>query len=531
MRILIVDDEPRHLRGMVNLIGRLRPEDQVVAAKDGLSAMELVKAHSPEAILTDIRMPGMDGLEFLERLKVEGIKTRVVMVSAYNLFEYAQKAVRHGAFDYLLKPVEIEKITEVLSRIDLQLTAEQQQYREAEELQHRLKLASSAYLSRLILSWLNGSAAPEELEELNRYEWLRESGVAVYSELKHRRDSGEQQDSGSFVRSLEHAWSEWGEAITVPLSGMMEDGVQAAVTLITLEALTQGKREEARFIAQSLAAEWVHAGQLVHGIGPQCHSLLAEAPRSYLAARTANSYNFYDFRQGLLFADELISTPGAGAPDWGRLYDALKMDDATLVQEVCAEIVYQLADAGQASPMLLKEQASLMLLQIRSDHQDILDKKTGQMLTDTATMLIRSCRSYQELMTKLNHALREAHLALSLSRQDKSEVVIAECLGWIQGHTKENLTLERAAEHFHFNPSYFSTLIKNRTGKTFSEHVTAVRMKRAKELLAAEQFRVYEISLECGFQDTKYFCRVFKKYHGMSPKAYKHALSQRKREA
>ncbi|NOU82871.1 response regulator [Paenibacillus sp. LMG 31459] len=531
VRILIVDDEPRHLRGMVNLIGRLRPEDQVVAAKDGLSAMELVKAHSPEAILTDIRMPGMDGLEFLERLKVEGIKTRVVMVSAYNLFEYAQKAVRHGAFDYLLKPVEIEKITEVLSRIDLQLTAEQQQYREEEELQHRLKLASSAYLSRLILSWLNGSAAPEELEELNRYEWLRESGVAVYSELKHRRDSGEQQDSGSFVRSLEQAWSRWGEAITVPLSGMMEDGVQAAVTLITLEALTQGKREEARFIAQSLAAEWVHAGQLVHGIGPQCHSLLAEAPRSYLAARTANSYNFYDFRQGLLFADELISTPGAGAPDWGRLYDALKMDDAALVQEVCAETVYQLADAGQASPMLLKEQASLMLLQIRSDHQDILDKKTGQMLTDTATMLIRSCRSYQELMTKLNHALREAHLALALSRQDKSEVVIAECLGWIQGHTKENLTLERAAEHFHFNPSYFSTLIKNRTGKTFSEHVTAVRMKRAKELLAAEQFRVYEISLECGFQDTKYFCRVFKKYHGMSPKAYKHALSQRKREA
>lgn len=531
VRILIVDDEPRHLRGMVNLIGRLRPEDQVVAAKDGLSAMELVKAHGPEAILTDIRMPGMDGLEFLERLKVEGIKTRVVMVSAYNLFEYAQQAVRHGAFDYLLKPVEIGKIAEVLSRIDLQLTAEQQQYREEEELQHRLKLASSAYLSRLILSWLNGSAAPEELEELNRYEWLRESGVAVYSELKHRRDSGEQQDSGSFVRSLEQAWSRWGEAITFPLSGMMEDGVQAAVTLITLETLTQGKREEARYIAQSLAAEWVHAGQLVHGIGPQCHSLLAEAPRSYLAARTANSYNFYDFRQGLLFADELISTPGAGAPDWGRLYDALKMDDAALVQEVCAETVYQLADAGQASPMLLKEQASLMLLQIRSDHQDILDKKTGQMLTDTATMLIRSCRSYQELMTKLNHALREAHLALALSRQDKSEVVIAECLGWIQGHTKENLTLERAAEHFHFNPSYFSTLIKNRTGKTFSEHVTAVRMKRAKELLAAEQFRVYEISLECGFQDTKYFCRVFKKYHGMSPKAYKHALSQRKREA
>ncbi|WNS43214.1 response regulator [Paenibacillus sp. MMS20-IR301] len=140
MRILIVDDEPRHLRGMVNLIGRLRPEDQVAAAKDGLSAMELVKAHRPEAILTDIRMPGMDGLEFLERLKQEGITTRVIMVSAYNLFEYAQKAVHHGAYDYLLKPVEIEKIADVLSRIDLQLIAEKKQRSEEEELQHRLKL-------------------------------------------------------------------------------------------------------------------------------------------------------------------------------------------------------------------------------------------------------------------------------------------------------------------------------------------------------------------------------------------------------
>ncbi|MFD2412510.1 response regulator transcription factor [Paenibacillus rhizoplanae] len=531
MRILIVDDEPRHLRGMVNLIGRLRPEDQVEVAKDGLSAMEAVKAHHPDAILTDIRMPVMDGLEFLERLKLEDIKTRVVMVSAYNLFEYAQKAVRHGAYDYLLKPVEIEKIAEVLRRIDLLLTAEQRQRREEEEMQRRLKLASSAYLNRLMLSWLNGSASVAELAELNGYGWLRESGVAVYSELNSCQDSGERQDSGVFIRALEQAWSRWGEAITIPLSGMTEVGPLAAVTLITLEGLTGDKREEARSIAQSLAADWAHTGQLTHGIGPECRSLREEAPRSYLAARTANSYNFYDFRQGLLFSDEIRSSSLEAVPDWSKVYEALKMDDAALVLEACVEALCQLADGGHASPMLLKEQASLMLLQIRNEHQDILDKRAQQKLTGTATMLIRSCRSYRELVAHLGQALREAHLALTVSRQDQGESMIAECLSWIQQHRKEELTLERAADHFHFNPSYFSTLIKNRTGKTFSEHVTAARMKRAKVLLAGEPLRIYEVSLECGFQDTKYFCRVFKKYYGMSPKAYKHALSQRKREA
>lgn len=531
MRILIVDDEPRHLRGMVNLIHRLRPEDQVAVAKDGLAAMELAKSHRPEAILTDIRMPGMDGLEFLERLKQEGIKAKVVMVSAYNLFEYAQTAVRHGAYDYLLKPVDVRKIEDLLSRIDVQLNAERKQRREAEALEQRLKLSSYAYRNRLILAWLNGSATVPELEELNRYEWLRESGVVVYSELECFREGAQQQDSDQLVSRLEQVWSQWGETLTVPLSGTLEDGRQAAVTLVGLRRLDGEKREEARAFAAGLASGWAHTGRLAHGIGPESPSLLADAPQAYLLARMAYSYNFYSCWSGLVFSDEISSSPMAPSPDWGRLYEALKGDDAALVLRVCSGIFTQLADGGHAAPLLLKEKASLMLLQIRSDNQDILDRKAGQMLADTATMLIRSCSSYQELMARLEKALREVQLALSLSRQDRGEIVITECLSWIQEHTKEEVTLERAADYFHFNPSYFSTLFKSRTGRTFSEHVTAVRMKRAKELLAEDKLRIYEVSVECGFQDPKYFCRVFKKYHSMSPKTYKHVLSQRKREA
>lgn len=527
MRILIVDDEPRHLRGMVNLIGRLRPEDQVEAVKDGLSAMAWAKAHQPDAILTDIRMPGMDGLEFLERLKTDCLRTRVVMVSAYNLFEYAQKAVRHGAYDYLLKPVDIQKVADVLNRIDQLLTAEQERRREAEELQQRLALASSAYLSRLMLSWLNGSAAPEELEELKRYEWLKEGGAIVYSELK---SCGNSPDSAVFIRALEQAWNPWGRSVTVPLNRIPEDGPLSAVTLVEQHRMTRETREEARQIARALAAEWAGAGQLTHSIGPQCGSLLTEAPGSYLAARTVNSYNFYDFGQGLLFTDEWMAAPAVLAADWSKLYAALYTEDAALVQEACTEEIERLSGGGRTSPVLLKEQASLMLLQVRSDHQELLGQKAGQLLTDTATLLIRSCSSYSGLVTHLGQALCEAHRALTIARQNQGESMTAECLSWIQQHLKEELTLERAAEHFHFNPSYFSTLIKGRTGTTFSEHVTAARMKRAKALLAEPQQRIYEIAQECGFQDTKYFCRVFKKSFGLSPKAYQQALSQRKRE-
>lgn len=273
MKILIVDDEPRHLRGMVNLIRQLRPNADVMGAKDGIAALEQARQVCPQVILTDIRMPRMDGLAFLERLKAEGILTRVIMVSAYNLFEYAQRAIRHGAYDYLLKPIEIESVERLLDRLELELHKESLQRREEEERREQL------------------------------------------------------------------------------------------------------------------------TGTLSHPSIPV---------------------------------------------DSEKLFETL---------------------------------------------------------------------------------------------QNKNEIIVANCLRWMREHVKEELTLERVAAHFFFNPSYFSTFIKSKTGSTFSEHVTAIRMERAKELLAENALKIYEISAECGYQDTKYFCRVFKKHYGLSPEAYKHtSLPERKGE-
>ncbi|WP_181376844.1 response regulator, partial [Paenibacillus agaridevorans] len=124
MKILIVDDEPRHRRGMKNMILTLRPADLVLDAKDGAAALALIKEERPDVVLTDIRMPNMDGLEFLGMLERENVKPKVVMVSAYDRFEYAQTAMRHGAYDYLVKPVDEGKVESLLQRVEAALRAE-----------------------------------------------------------------------------------------------------------------------------------------------------------------------------------------------------------------------------------------------------------------------------------------------------------------------------------------------------------------------------------------------------------------------
>ena len=531
MRILVVDDEPRHLRGMVSLIRQLRPDAQVTAVKDGAAALEQVKLIRPEAILTDIRMPRMDGLIFLEKLKEEGIETKVVMISAYNLFEYAQKAVRHGAFDYLLKPVEIDNVKHLLDRIELQLSTESIQRKETEEMKHRLTLASSAYRSRLYLSWLNESLTPSEQEEMDKTEWLRGGGIVIYSELRNGGPDEERMSGLAYLQSLERGWSKLGKAMTILHNGL-QDRSYVAVTVVRTPPLAPGLEQRIRAIVASLSAELSTTGRLTHGIGPYCESLSSNGPQAYRAAQTANEHNFFECRGGLFYYGEFRPANGNPVPiDSERLFEALLGNEVEHAIDQCRLAFDRLSDAGRAQPALVKEQASLLLMKIKSRVHDLVDRQVGSLLTQTATSLVQECGSYGKLMELVEAGIREVHENLMQAQRDKNEMIVANCLRWIEEHAKEELTLERAAAHFFFNPSYFSTFIKSKTGRTFSEHVTAARMRRAKELLAENRLRIYEISAECGYQDTKYFCRVFKKHHGLSPETYKHtSLPERKRK-
>lgn len=521
MKIIVVDDEPRHLRGMVGLIRELRPNAQVMAAKDGIAALEQIRADCPDAVLTDIRMPRMDGLAFLEQLKEEGISTKVIMVSAYNLFEYAQTAVRHGAYDYLLKPVGIENVKHLLDRIELQLNSESHQRKVKEEMKHQLVRASSAYRSRLYLSWLNGSLTPSEQAEMDKEAWLQGGGLIIYSELNNEGKDVETTSGLAFAQCLEQSWSRLGEAMTVLHNGI-QDRRMHAITVVRTAPVTREAKQQICQLADSLSREMSAAGRLVHGIGPYCEQLAIGAPQAYRAAQKANEQNFFERWEGVFFYDELRSSHSPVPIDTDKLVQALLSQEIQIVVDQCKSAFEQLADDGYAAPALMKEQALLLLMSMKSTLRELGERQVSGQLAQGAAVLVQECDSYAKLLELLEASLQEAHSTLAQTQQDKHEIVVANCLRWIEDNMKEELTLERAAAHFFFNPSYFSTFIKNKTGRTFSEHVTAVRMRRAKELLADHRLRIYDISAECGYQDTKYFCRVFKKYYGISPEAYKH---------
>lgn len=126
LKILIADDERMHRDGLAKLIQEIYPDCITLTAENGLDAVNVMEKSSPDIVISDIRMPGMDGLQFIESMGDRIKNARVIILSAYGYFEYAQKAIKLGAFDYILKPVDEDIVREVLDRAIASLPVKKQ---------------------------------------------------------------------------------------------------------------------------------------------------------------------------------------------------------------------------------------------------------------------------------------------------------------------------------------------------------------------------------------------------------------------
>lgn len=529
MKVLIVDDEPRHCRGMAAMIQSTRPHAKLLIAKDGISALATVKEERPEIIFSDIRMPNMDGVTLLSEIRKLQHKPKVIMLSAYNLFEYAQNAIRYGAYDYILKPVDIDKLEDVLTRAEAELSKEAAERQEAERMRERLSVTTSAHLKQLALDWLAGNLSAIGRRELEFAGLPIGEGTIIYSEFRPHAGARPRAacSTDELHRDLDLVWSRFGQAFGVVLSmSQLErasnNKIRIATILQTSRKLELILRMEIREALTSLEEKWRPSGRWAHAVGSKCVSLGDEAPEAYRAAREASRYLFYDRWHGVLFADELTGERPSVQLNEEALSEAIKQGDASAARDRCHTALETFAANGQTDPDLLKEFASLILSQLKNGISERFGANGVRKLTEAATRRVPVCESYSELLSIVDTGLDEAQAYWSRLKSDKRELVIDHCVALMQERYMEEMSLESMADRFHFNVSYFSTLFKQRMGKSFSDVLIEIRMKRAKELLEGGDLRIYEIAAACGYKDTKYFSRVFKKHTGLSPESFRH---------
>lgn len=506
-KIIVADDESIQRSVLAKLVGRLVPDAEVVPCANGAEVLNAMQAEPAHLVLTDIRMPEMDGMELISALAERYPRTKLVLVSAYQDFSYAQKAIRCQVMDYLVKPFRRADVERLLERAEQELRRDRERETapEREQEQHRQRLR------RLI----SGTLQPGDRKLLAP---LETGGIVALAEWRGQAP-GEPAEAFLY-RELLSCFSN----VQLVSFGEAENRFY-----VWLPGVTADKAADS---FGKLSAAWKNKEiQLWVGLSSFCSSLAAETVRAAKQAEEAFSYQFYQ-ENGAIFSHEQIAEascaplPSTQGLEKELLQAAMKAEYHTISQ-LLQQFQELFSPLCAYSPMKVKRRMTSSAVEILREMENILPSEAAERLMAQVTPYCLKCGSRSELFNALRRTLFEA--AELYSGHVQSFDAVSACVSYLEEHLTEELSLASVAERLHFHPNYLSSLLKRKTGLSYSGFLQQIRMRRAQTMLTQSDLKVQSIAAQCGFRDVSYFNRVFKKEFEISPEQYRRLHHEKNR--
>lgn len=527
-KVLIADDERKVGFLIKSLIQWDRLDLEFAGlVKDGVTAYEKIREIKPDIVITDIRMPGLSGLELIRKVTESELHPHFIVISGYKYFEYAQQAIKYGVEDYLLKPVDETELNEILKRI---CEKERNRQRERGHLYAvEQKLSDSKYV--LHREFLNSITAGEaaSLESANKNYGLS-FGQGIFRvfcmkvDRDIRREKNEQQMK-LILRKLEKiVEQEFSNVVRDMAVTSRAEGTVMAV----LNYPSQSSAEAEAALSETFKKSMNYLDGFEHyemtmGVSEEQTdfgrlSLAVESAREAAACRILNGMEARidsrslprDFTVCAEEILEMVREKYLGAVEIARFED----------------IRYQV---GRAFAEARKRQAfgseyyrlAKRLLDLFLDKEEFDEPESKGEKRKIWEETVDNCRSRSELEEFVADTVeRELKEGLKNSRE-KERRPILEAISYMKEHYGEKLSLEDLSERSGFNMNYFSELFKKETGKTFTAYLAEVRMEEAKRLLRDTGDAVYEIAEKVGYRDAKFFSQQFAKIVGIKPAEYR----------
>lgn len=520
--VFLVDDEPILLEGIrskidwesigLNFVGE---------ATDGEIALSMMQEIKPDILITDVKMPFMDGLELSAAVKKIQPWIKIIILSGHDEFDYAKKAISIGVEDYLLKPFTVNEVIASLQKVSQQIKKEREQLSDIskmkEELKSKNKLIQKDFLNDLIHNSVNFENIIEKASQNGIALQAKFYRIAVSKiESKADNDNTKLEQACSLVNSYSSAW-------THSLSFFHKNNRLISI----VKANESSELEENTYHIAETIEHIVSKNQdcsVITAIGKTVEEI-SKIPESYNdAKKILNAANFKN-KNIILNSDDV---------------DVKDIEFLNINQ--CNPLVERLKYAGKSDIFAIAEESlslirnntsqskvfsSYILVDLIFAVSQLVESFGGNLKHENPQMIQRNfidsaVNDEESFVEKIQDILNFAIDYRDSKMTSRYGTVILKAKEYIdKNYSNQNTTLTSVAEYVCLSPNHFSTIFSQECKTTFIEYLTNVRIEKAKQLIKNTDKKGYDIAYECGFSDPHYFSYIFKKTTGLTPREFK----------
>ena len=502
-KILVADDEQFIRKGIITILRRNITEPlEIFEAKNGIEAIEQVENERPHLIITDINMPGLDGLQFIRDIKEKHINTDILLLSGYSTFEYAQQAISLGVKEYITKPIDKDEFVALINKYIHKITQEKQKaFTEHEQKKESYRIIEGvkedflvAFLSSVSVE--ESSHYIKQLKELKvefkpqwytcvvfQYELTPENHDYIDFVVKNILDEYLQNNLPGFLLNANY---NAGRTISIFETNQEGFSSPAKKSLIRNTASTVANITKIRVFA---------------GVGATALGF-EHLQRVFRQALEALEYKIFDAGDNVCVHEEITSGEMIALPRKILLGNDLEV-------------------RTRLNHIFRQGQTKEVLTSLRQFYEQVLShlSKRIPQKEQNDYKPFESFWTLDELKREVKYQLDKLH---HISADSAINVkLMKEILAFIDENISDDLDLTIVAEKFNRSPSYISTMFKRFDSDGFNAYVTEKRISKAKKLLLDSHISIQDIAEACGFRNAKYFSSVFKKKEGLSPREYR----------
>jgi two-component system response regulator YesN len=487
LKLMLVDDEKTVLQGISHILAKYCPNYEIVSmVQSAAEALMILQDVCVDVVITDVKMPEMDGIELTNRIRTLYPQTEVIVLSGYDDFEFVRQTMKHGAYDYLLKPCNYQSILDILLKLEGDLLQRNKKAMVSGQQEWYEKYANYDNLNMAVLS-IQGRTDSRFEEQLNQA--LKKGNI-----------------SKEFVE-----WIEVDHQIVILFQHTMDVSV--------IRQRFYGYRQS--LLQAGYATDWVVIDcKISLGSLKQAYDLCLEMIEfmkfnEISAIMDVEMYRKYADKQKTQHFSHYFSSETLGK--------YVRNGDIEKLQKYLETMWSQLY-RGEFfwDPKLLKNEAVKQLLYL--EHQ-FTDHRLQPIYGEFADYFeqVKLLPTVRSLLDWLKNWIM--NIVTNLHGEGHTPQYIHVVKKYIETHYMEDLCLKTVSDTVFLNPWYFSTQFKKFMNITFSEYLNQVRVRMAKQFLRQRDLKVYQVAEMVGFQDAAYFSTVFKNVENMSPKDFQKTVS------